>query len=199
MTNSAGAPETLDAVLVTVTGGAGAGKTTLADALVSGSGDVGVVHLDDYYHFADPDRGVWVADENGVPRLDVGDPRSIDFGRADRAVSAALTTSAVVVVEGLFAVDARPAQPCTRVDIFLDLAADLRLARKIYRKCVRGDFPVEILLANYLNHRRDAHDRHVEPARDRCDLVLDGRLSADNLAAQIRQALDERVATARLT
>jgi len=47
-------------------------------------------------------------------------------------------------------------------------------------------------LANYLNHRRDAHDRHVEPARDRCDLVVDGRLPADHLASQIHHALDER-------
>jgi uridine kinase len=174
------------AVLVTLTGGAGAGKTTIAGALAAS-----VVHLDDYYPFADGDRGVWVSDGSGTPRLDVGDPRSIDFVGVDAAVDKALGGSAVVVVEGLFAIDVQPSEPCVRLDVFVDLAADLRLARKIYRKCVVGDFPVEVLLANYVDHRRAAHDRHVEPARARCDLVVDGRRPTDQLADQIRHAIDE--------
>jgi len=143
ISNSDGAPTASLAgpgLLVTVTGGAGAGKTTVAAALVAGFGDFPVVHLDDYYHLGDPGRGVCLPDEDGVPRLDVGDPRSIDFGRVESAVDEALATSALVIVEGLFAIDVRPAKPGERFDVFLDLAADLRLARKIYRKCVRGDF-----------------------------------------------------------
>jgi uridine kinase len=170
------------AVLVTLTGGAGAGKTTLARALADT-----VVHLDDFYHFGDSSRGVWMPDEGGTPRLDVGDPRSIDFVGVNAAVDKALRDSAVVVVEGLFASDVRPSEPCLRLDVFVDLAADLRLARKIYRKCVVGDFPVEVLLANYVDHRRAAHERHVEPARARCDLVVDGRLPVD----QLRRLIDE--------
>ncbi|GIF46487.1 uridine kinase [Asanoa ferruginea] len=170
------------AVLVTLTGGAGAGKTTLARALADT-----VVHLDDFYHCADSGRGVWIPDENGTPRLDVGDPRSIDFVGLNAAVDKALTDSAVVVVEGLFAIDVRPSEPCQRLDVFVDLAADLRLARKIHRKCVVGDFPVAVLLANYVDHRRAAHERHVEPARERCDLVVDGLLPVD----QLRRAIDE--------
>jgi uridine kinase len=173
-------------VLVTLTGGAGAGKTTLALALAAT-----VVHLDDYYHVADSGRGGWILDDGGTPRLDVGDPRSIDFVAVDAAVDQALGGSAVVVVDGLFAIDVRPSTPCARLDVFVDLAADLRLARKIYRKCVVGDFPVEVLLGNYVDHRRAAHDRHVEPAGARCDLVVDGRLPADQLADQIRRAVDE--------
>jgi uridine kinase len=173
-------------VLVTLTGGAGAGKTTLALALAAT-----VVHLFDYYHVADSGRGVWIPDDGGTPRLDVGDPRSIDFVAVDAAVDKALGDSAVVVVDGLFAIDVRPSTPCVRLDVFVDLAADLRLARKIYRKCVVGDFPVEVLLANYVDHRRAAHDRHVEPARARCDLVVDGRRPTDQLADQIRHAIDE--------
>ncbi|SNT51938.1 uridine kinase [Asanoa hainanensis] len=171
--------------LVTLTGGAGAGKTTLAAAIGAGV----VVHQDDYYHFADPGRGVWMPDENGVPRLDVGDPRSVDFTRLDHDVSDALETSALVIVEGMFAIDVRPTRPCVRLDVFVDLPADLRLARKIYRQCVEGDMPLHILLTNYLNHRRAAYERHVEPSRDRCDLVVDAQLPTEHLAATVRGLL----------
>ncbi|GAB2925634.1 hypothetical protein GCM10022245_67520 [Streptomyces mayteni] len=165
-----------------MSGGAGAGKTTLALALAGhagGAGPVRVVHGDDYY-VDERGRGSWLPDENGVPRLDVGDPRSMDFARLDADVAAALAAAprpVAVIVEGMFAFRCR--RPATtdprlprlpRLDVFVDLAADLRLARKIHRQCVRGDFPVAVLLANYLNLRRDAFlrqrrtgARHLRP------------------------------------
>ena len=190
----------LPAMLLTMTGGAGAGKTTLADTLADTLVDalavqreaVTVLHLDDYYHFTDPTRGSWIPDETGTPRLDVGDPRSIDFAGLDSDAAAALATSTLVIAEGLFAIQVNPSAPHTRFDVFVDLAADLRLARKIYRKCVCDGFPIDILLANYLNHRRGAHDRYTEPARHRADLIVDAELPADQLAAQIWQAASEQ-------
>ncbi|MFC6019960.1 hypothetical protein ACFP2T_27655 [Plantactinospora solaniradicis] len=179
-------------MLLTLTGGAGAGKTTLAAALAAQRGAITVLHLDDYYHLAEPERGVWLPDETGTPRLDVGDPCSIDFARLNGDAATALATSAVVIAEGLFAIQANPSVPHTRFDVFVDLAADLRLARKIQRKCVREGFPVEILITNYLNHRRDAYDRYTEPARHRSDLVINAELPADLLATQIWRAITEQ-------
>jgi uridine kinase len=168
-------------VLLTLTGGAGAGKTTIADAF---AGAV-VLHGDDYY-VTERDRGVWIPDRTGTPRLDVGDPRSIDSGRLTADAEAALRTHGLVIVEGLFAAGIGPAVPHRRCDVFVDLAADLRLARKIHRKCVLGGFPLEVLLTNYLDHRRAAHDRHVEPVRSACDLVVDGARPADEVVVEIR-------------
>lgn len=180
------------AMLLTLTGGAGAGKTTLAGTLAAQRDAVTVLHLDDYYHFAEPGRGSWIPDESGTPRLDVGDPHSIDFARLNTDTAAALATWAVVIVEGLFAIHANASAPHTRFDVFVDLAADLRLARKIHRKCVRDGFPVDILLANYLNHRRDAHDRYTEPARHQSDLIVNADLPVDLVAAQIWRAIDDQ-------
>jgi uridine kinase len=81
---------------------------------------------------------------------------------------------------------------CMRFDVFVDLPADLRLARKIQRKCVRDGFPVEVLLRNYLNHRRDAHERHVEPVRHQCDTVVDGAQDPNTLAHQIWSAIADQ-------
>jgi uridine kinase len=113
-------------LLLTLTGGAGAGKTTVAAEF----GEAVVLHGDDYY-VTGRDRGVWLPDRSGTPRLDVGDPRSVDTA------------------------------------------------------C---DFPLDVLLANYLDHRREAHTRHVEPLRDHCDLVVDGSLPAASIRAEIECA-----------
>lgn len=174
-------------MLVTLTGGAGAGKTTLAAALAAivGPEQVRVLHGDDYY-FAEPGQGgVWASDEAGAPRLDVGDPGSVDGARLAGDVDAALARARVVVVEGLFARRVAPQRPCRRFDVFVDLAADLRLVRKIDRKCVAGGFPLEVLLRNYVLHRRAAHERHVEPLRRGCDLVVDGARAPEVLAGQV--------------
>ncbi|MFD7102437.1 uridine kinase family protein [Streptomyces celluloflavus] len=173
-------------MLVTLTGGAGAGKTTLATALAATASraPVRVFHGDDYY-FGTPERGVWMPDEAGVPRLDVGDPRSMDLGRLGHDVDAALTAASVVIVDGLFARRVTLTAPCPRFDVFVDLPADLRLARKIQRKCLRDGFPLDVLLRNYLNHRRTAHEKYVEPVRHDCDLIVDGGAAADVLARRI--------------
>ncbi|MEU4200791.1 hypothetical protein AB0F64_12665 [Streptomyces sp. NPDC026294] len=177
-------------MLVTLSGGAGAGKTTMAVALAASTpqAPVRVLHGDDYY-FQTPDRGMWAPDEAGILRLDVGDPRSLDFTRLAHDTDIALATSAAVIVEGLFARHVTPHTADARFDVFVDLPADLRLARKIQRKCLRDGFPLDVLLRNYLNHRRTAHEQHVEPVRDDCDMVVDGSLSADDLAQQVWTAI----------
>ncbi|MFE6720621.1 hypothetical protein ACFVDU_23930 [Streptomyces albidoflavus] len=143
-------------MLLTLTGGAGAGKTTLAAALVEASpvGSVRVLHGDDYY-VDGPECGVWVPDEEGVLRLDVGDPRSVDDGRLAGDVAEALAASSVVIVEGLFA-------------------------------------PLDVLLRNYLGSRRSAHERHVEPERAVCDLVVEAVVPAGVLASRVWAAVGAR-------
>jgi uridine kinase len=101
------------------------------------------------------------------------------------------------VVDGLFARHITPQTPHDRFDVFVDLPADLRLARKIQRKCLRDGFPLDVLLHNYLNHRRAAHDCHVEPLRDSCELVVDGALPPDGLARQVWTAVANRAAEQR--
>ncbi|MFF0744597.1 hypothetical protein ACFYVL_29780 [Streptomyces sp. NPDC004111] len=151
---------------------------------VGPAGPVPVLHGDDYY-FQDRDHGVWTPDEAGVPRLDVGDPRSVDLARLGRDAEAALGRAGAVVVEGLFARQVAVPASVPRFDVFVDLAADLRLARKIRRKCLRDGFPLDVLLRNYLLYRRDAHDKHVEPVRHDCDLVVSGDGDPHEVARQV--------------
>uniref|UniRef100_A0AAU2VE01 Phosphoribulokinase/uridine kinase domain-containing protein n=1 Tax=Streptomyces sp. NBC_00003 TaxID=2903608 RepID=A0AAU2VE01_9ACTN len=183
-------------MLLTLTGGAGAGKTTLAAALVETAprAPVRVLHGDAYY-FLTPERGVWAPDEAGTRRLDVGDPRSMDAERLGRDADAALATAAYVIVDGMFAHHMAPRSPHARFDVFVDLPADLRLARKIRRKCLSEGFPLDVLLRNYVDHRRDAHTRHIEPVRHSCDLVVDATLDPHDLAAMVWSAITNRGST----
>ncbi|GIF21939.1 uridine kinase [Actinoplanes tereljensis] len=164
-------------MLVTISGGAGAGKTTLATALAGQRNGVVVLHLDDYCHEA----------------RDVGDPSSVDFANLDADVAGALASQAVVVAEGMFAFRVGvAAKPGARFDVFADLPADLRLARKIRRQCVEGETELDLLLTNYVTYRRAAHERHVEPARQIADLVVSTESPAEQLAAVIWQAITKR-------
>ncbi len=173
-------------MLLTLTGGAGAGKTTLSAALAvtAPRAPVRILHGDDYY-FVGQDQGVWARDGAGIPRLDVGDPRSMDIERLNHDTDQALARAEIVIVDGLFAQQVCLREPHARMDVFVDLPADLRLVRKIQRKCLRDGFPLEVLLQNYLNHRRDAHERHIEPARRHCDIAVDGAQAPATLADQI--------------
>ncbi|MFB8416721.1 hypothetical protein ACFC63_14575 [Streptomyces albidoflavus] len=108
-------------------------------------------------------------------------------------VAEALAASSVVIVEGLFARRVTlPVAAPERFDVFVDLPADLRLARKIRRKCLGEGFPLDVLLRNYLGSRRSAHERHVEPERAVCDLVVEAVVPAGVLASRVWAAVGAR-------
>jgi uridine kinase len=180
-------------VLITLTGGPGAGETTLARALAATAPEgreVVLLHGDDYF-VADRSSGVWRPDAQGVPRLDVGEPASLDRGRWECDVAAALRGDRPVIADGLFAAMTRAGRAETglgqpgRLDVFVDLDADLRLVRKIERTCVQGGFPLDVLLRNYTEGRREAFLRHIEPLRAHCRLVVDGARPADENAVLV--------------
>jgi uridine kinase len=172
-------------MLLTLTGGSAAGKTTLAAELARRVPHApSVIHVDDYY-FGRADLGTWIADENGVPRLDVGDPRSVDWDGLIQDTNSALQHHRLVIVEGMFAGQISMPSTTPRVDVFVDVPADLRLVRKIDRQCVNDGFPLTILLRNYVTLRRDAHERHVEPLRHNCDFVVDGTQPPHKLAEDL--------------
>ncbi|MFE2225093.1 hypothetical protein [Streptomyces kronopolitis] len=77
------------------------------------------------------------------------------------ASQVALATASVVIVGGLFARRVAPQVSYGRFDVFVDVPADLRPARKIQRKCVR----------------------------DECGLVIDGSVAAETPAQQIWSAI----------
>ena len=82
-------------MLLTLTSGAGAGKTTLAAALAKTAprAPVRVLHGDDYY-FSTPGRGVWEPDEAGRHAWTWAIPARWTPNDSHRDVDAALAAAA---------------------------------------------------------------------------------------------------------
>jgi uridine kinase len=86
---------------------------------------------------------------------------------------------------GIFALTLACVTDRARWRVYVDVPADLRLARKALRKIHEGRDPRHVL-RGYLEKGRAAHDRHVAPTREHANLVLDGTEPVPDLIKQLR-------------
>jgi uridine kinase len=174
-----------------IAGGTGAGKTTIARAVVEALDGATLVDLDSYYldrrdllpadrrrlNFDEPgaiDVGLLVAH---LDRLARGEPIAkpvYSFATHRRVGTVVVAPEPVVVVEGLFALWWAEVRSRLDLKVFVDAPADLRLARRIRRDVLERGRSVEDVLEQYLATVRPMHDRYVEPARAHADLVIAG-------------------------
>jgi uridine kinase len=199
--------------IIAITGGSGAGKTTLARALARklGAGSV-VIAEDDYYRCAstipDFDAGIFNFDtpqakEHHLLRQHLTLARS---GEAfDKPVYDLVTHrrkpeveriahADTVIVEGIHLLAPSDLRAIFDLRIFVDADEALRLGRRMIRDVeARGRTPRAVLMQFFTNVR-PMHDAHVEPQRAFADLVLPssfdaGPEQADADAARIVELL----------
>ncbi|MFD6993908.1 hypothetical protein [Streptomyces sp. NPDC059943] len=176
-------------LLLALAGGAGSGKSTLAAALAAARPATAVVHLDACFHL-DTARApcVPVIDGEGMT-VDFGDPAAIDRARVEEAIGAAIGMGRLVVVEGTFALTLPYVRDRARWTAYLDVPADIRLARKTLRRLRASEDPGAGLLG-YLAHGRAAHERHVEPTARHARLLLDGTAPVPQLVGELGRFID---------
>ncbi|MFH9201970.1 uridine kinase [Streptomyces anulatus] len=168
--------------LLALAGGAGSGKTTLAESVAAARPKTTLLHLDRYFH-TQPDRAPLVPNLIGTGYvIDFSDPRSIDWGRVHQAIDAT-AAGHLLVVEGTFALEEQISR-LARWTVYLDTPDDLRLARKTLRKIDDGADP-RISLLGYLARGRDGHRQHVAPIGQTAGLLLDGTLPTKDLTRQL--------------
>ena len=199
--------------LIAITGGSGAGKTTIARALARrlGAGAV-VIAEDDYYRCAStiPDFDPAThnfdapsAKEHALLRNHLSLARS---GEAfDKPVYDLVTHRRKpdverivhadwVIVEGLHLLSAPELSGLFDLSVFMHADEALRLGRRIVRDVeARGRTPRSVMTQFFANVR-PMHELHVEPQRARADMVIicpyDADLDhADASAAQILKRL----------
>jgi uridine kinase len=199
--------------IIAITGGSGAGKTTVARALARriGAGAI-VIAEDDYYRCASTipnfDAATYNFDapsakEHALLRDHLALAKS---GAAfDKPVYDLVTHrrkpdierivhADTIIVEGIHLLAAPDLRPLFDLTVFMESDEALRLGRRMIRDVEsRGRTPRSVM-AQFFTTVRPMHERHVAPQRDLADIVIvcpyeAGPDHADASAAQILKAL----------
>ena len=178
--------------IVALTGGSGSGKSTVLNGLLEHFSDrASILSLDDYYR----PREELPVDENGETNYDV--PQAInhqallrDLKKLKSGESISLETytynrnlmkselitidpSDWLIVEGLFVMHDEGVRDLFDLSAYVDAEPSTRLERRKYRdETVRGYSPNEVEY-QWNNHVRPADIKHIEPWKQKCDIVID--------------------------
>ncbi len=202
--------------IVAISGGSGAGKTTLAQALARrlGAGAV-VIAEDDYYRCASTVRDFNAALYN----FDAPAAKEHDLLRAHLALAKSgeafdkpvydlvthtrqpqverIAHADTVIVEGIHLLALAELRALFDVKVFVEADEALRLGRRIIRDAeARGRAP-RAVLTQFFTHVRPMHELHVTPQRAFADLVLTSPFDAapehaEASAAQIAALLETK-------
>lgn len=179
-------------ILVAITGGSGAGKTSLAYALAASQAGRSVLMLseDSYYH-----------DNGAVPGFDAASFNFDDAAAHDHALLArdlALLRAGnaierpdycyvthrrkpvpipagpaeLVIVEGIHALHGKRLRPLYDLKLYLDVPEEVRLARRLRRNVEERGRTEASVMEQYHRTVRPMHERFTEPSRAFADLVL---------------------------
>src|SRR3990172_12892059 len=174
--------------LIGVAGGTGTGKSTVVRALAERFGGV-VVDLDSYYL----DRSGIAVEERG--RINYDEPAAIDvrllldplrrlaagemvakptysFRDHARVGAQVVLPARLILVDGLFTLWWDHLRALLDLKVFVDVPADLRLARRIRRDVAERGRTADSVLAQYLSTVRPIHHPYIQPTRVHADLVI---------------------------
>jgi uridine kinase len=190
-----------EAYVVAVSGTSGAGKTTLVDQVSALLANSTRLHFDDYVNLGNDIAVIqgWLAggaDPNelrtpefaaALRRLRGGETLTLPNGRGTVAAAG------IVMVEEPFGKSRLELAPLIDLAVHLEVPPDVALARRSLRLVeveaaadpLQGLEAVAGQLRAYLAAGRDAYLAAARAARDSADLVLDGMLPTQELAAAL--------------
>ncbi len=173
--------------IIGIAGGTCSGKSTLAERLAKHYGDrCRVMHMDSY--FRKPSITT-VAPITGKTYVEHNHPDALYLDKmyADFDANASSDEIDILIIEGLFALYLEPIREKLDLKLFVDLASDERLVRRIRRFTSFGQTFDEVT-DRYIDTVRFRHDELIEPTRWHADLVINGTagpISVDVLCAYI--------------
>ncbi len=179
-------------LLIAVSGGSGSGKSTLAAALEARMpvGTVTLVIEDAYYgdHGGKPGFDPAGFDFDDVRAKDhaalIGDLAALKRGETVPAARYCFEThrrlpsvdtlapSPLVVVEGAHLLCTPELAGIFDLRIFVDTPADVRFIRRLIRDQIQRGRTADSVIQQYLATVRPAHQRLIEPSRERADIVI---------------------------
>lgn len=178
--------------VVAVAGGTCSGKSTLTDMLeerFSGKCKTLKINMDSYFK-KDPPKVI--APITGIEYVEHNSPDTLELERMyedfDKAVSGGEYN--LVIIEGLFALYLDRIRTKADLKVFVDLASDARLVRRI-KKHMQWGQTYEQVTERYIDTVRFRHNELIEPTRWHADVVVNGTIDS-NKAADVIEAYMER-------
>jgi len=199
--------------LVAITGGSGAGKTTIASALARRLGLThGVIAEDDYYHCAstlkdfDPTRynfdapqakdHVLLASHMSAAKRGEGFDKPIYdlVTHRRRPEVEKVAPASTLVVEGIHLLVDKNLRALFDLKVYVDADEALRLDRRVIRDTQERGRTPDAVRGQFFASVRPMHEKYIAPQRAHADLVLRcefgaGPEQADANAALIETAL----------
>ena len=178
--------------IVALTGGSGSGKSTVLNGLLEHFAKrASILSLDDYYR---PKEELPI-DENGETNYDV--PQAINHADLFRDLKTLLSGESVslktytynkdlmkseiisvepsewMIVEGLFVMHDENVRSLFDLTAYIDAAPKTRLERRKHRDLTVRGYDSDEVEYQWHNHVRPADQAHIEPWREKCDVVID--------------------------
>lgn len=178
--------------IIAITGGSGAGKTTIARALAHrlGAGAV-VIAEDDYYRCASTIPNFDAATHN----FDAPSAKEHDLLRAHLALAKSgqafdkpiydlvthrrkpeverIAHADTIIVEGILLLAAPELVPMFDLKVFVSADESVRLARRMIRDVEQRGRSTRSVMSQFFMTVRPMHDSYIEPQRAHADLLLE--------------------------
>jgi uridine kinase len=199
-------------LILAVSGGSGAGKTTFLNAVLKlVQRPYTSLKLDDYYrdlsHLSVEQRGHVNFDDPNSLELDLfaKDLKKLsegqriehpvyDFATHTRIGSNGVKAERLIFVDGIFTLLDAKMRETYSLSIFLDVSPDIRFYRRINRDSQERSRAFDNIVSQYFATVKPMHDRHVEPTKNYADIVFPwdvyNQRAVEVVAKYILQALD---------
>ncbi|MCD6289562.1 MAG: uridine kinase [Anaerolineae bacterium] len=201
------------AITIGVAGGTGAGKTTIANAILDRVGWHRIAYLqhDAYYHdasnvppeerlhlnFDHPDALDSALLAQHIRELQAGRPVDVpiyDFTtHTRRPETRRVNPEPVILVEGILIFAEPVLRDLMDIKIFVDADPDLRFIRRLQRDIKERGRTVDSVIEQYLSTVRPMHLEFVEPSKRYADIIIPeggfNEVALDMVVARIRALL----------
>lgn len=204
--------------MIALAGGTGSGKTYIAKKLQEvDSKNIIIVSHDHYYkdqsHIPFDDRKKVNYDEPAaldnklflehLKALQAG--KSIEMPQYDfpthtrKVETTTIYPTAVIIIEGILILTEPEIRDMFDLTIFIEIDADLRLARRLERDVGERDRTFRESINQYLISAQPMHNKYVEPGKDEADLIINNNRDTKDLEdaletvqARIKEILNKK-------